>query len=130
MTASTTPFRAAVEARDVEAMTAALAPDVVFHSPFAFTPFAGRETVGELLAAVIEAFDDDFHYTDELVDGDTAALVFRARVNGKDVQGLDLVRHDADGLISEFTVMLRPASGLMAMGEAMAPTAERLKARS
>jgi ketosteroid isomerase-like protein len=124
-----TPFRAAVEARDIDAMTAALAPDVVFNSPFAFTPFTGRETVGELLAAVVQAFDDDFRYTDELVDGDTSALVFEATVGGKSVQGLDLVRHDADGLISEFTVMLRPASGLMAMGEAMAPTAERLKAR-
>ena len=123
-----TPFRAAVEARDHAAMTAALAEDVVFNSPVAFTPFEGRETVSELLAAVMRTFED-FAYTDELVDGPVSTLIFKARVGDKAVQGLDLVRHDADGLISELTVMLRPLSALMAMGEAMGPTATALKER-
>jgi len=41
-------FRAAVEARDIDAMAEALSPDVTFHSPMAHTPFEGRETVRKL----------------------------------------------------------------------------------
>ena len=39
----------------------------------------------------------------------------------RQVQGLDLIRADADGRIAEFTVMIRPASGLIALAERMGP---------
>jgi limonene-1,2-epoxide hydrolase len=121
------PFRAAVEARDVDAMVEALAPDVKFHSPVAHTPFEGREAVRALFTALFETFED-FHYTDELDAGDgTQALIFRARVGDKQLQGLDLMRTNDQGLIHEFTVMVRPASGLMALGQAMAPKVQALK---
>jgi hypothetical protein len=120
-------FRAAVEARDIDAMVDALAPDVQFHSPVAHTPFAGREAVRVLFTALLETFEN-FEYTDELEAGDgTHALIFRAYVGDKQLQGLDLMRLNDDGLIQEFTVMIRPASGLMALGQAMAPKVETLK---
>jgi SnoaL-like domain len=116
-----TSFRAAVEARDLDAAIAQLAPEVKFNSPFAFRPFVGREAVGGVLRAVTETFED-FRYTDELAAGDDVhALIFRARVGDKELEGMDLLRLGADGLIEDFTVMVRPASGLMALGEAMGP---------
>jgi SnoaL-like domain len=119
-------FRAAVEARDHAAMTAALAPDIRFHSPVAHRPFAGRDAASGVLAAVLDTFED-FSYTDELEGpGGTLALVFSARVGDKRVQGLDLLRLDGDGLIEELTVMIRPLSGILALGEAMAPKVEGL----
>jgi hypothetical protein len=48
-------------------------------------------------------------------------------VGDKQLQGLDLMRLGDDGLIYEFTVMIRPASGLMALGQALAPKVEGLK---
>ncbi len=64
---------------------------------------------------------EDFHYTDEL-DGDGVhGLLFDARVGERSLQGIDLLRSDADGRIAEFTVMIRPASGLIALAERMAP---------
>jgi hypothetical protein len=119
------PFRAAVEARDHGAVVDTLAPDVLFHSPVAFKPFAGREAVGEVLRAVGDVFED-FSYTDELASDGVLALIFRARVGDKAVEGIDVLRFDDDGLIAEFTVMVRPASALMALGEAMAPKVEGL----
>ena len=119
------PFRTAVEARDHEAMTAALAPDVQFHSPVAFRPFDGREATAGVLAAIMSVFED-FEYTDELESGDTVALLFRARVGDKSVQGIDFLRLDDEGRIAEFTVMLRPLSAIMAVGERMAPQVEGL----
>ncbi len=119
-------FRQAVEAGDIDAAVACLAPDVVFNSPVAHRPFEGSQNVSGVLRAVFETFED-FEYTDELTDGDTHALVFRARVGDKQLQGLDLLRMNADGLIEDFTVMVRPASGLMALGEAMGPKVANLK---
>jgi ketosteroid isomerase-like protein len=118
-------FRAAVEAQDLGAMSELMADDIVFHSPFAFRPFVGRESVTGVLTGVMSTFEE-FSYSDELEDGDTATLIFNAKVGDKKVQGLDLVRTNADGKIKELTVMLRPASALMAMGEAMAPKVDGL----
>jgi hypothetical protein len=118
-------FRAAVEARDAGAMEAALAPGVVFHSPAVFHPYTGRETVAGLLRLVMDTFED-FAYTDELrgADGTIEALVFRARVGERAVEGLDLLRFDAEGLIADFTVMIRPLSGLVALAQALGPKVE------
>ena len=113
-------FRAAVENRDPEAMTALMAPDISFFSPVAFKPFAGREAVSELFWNLFDVFED-FEYTDELEGEGTHALIFRASVNGKRLEGLDHLQIGEDGLVHTFTVMLRPLSALIAMGEAMGP---------
>lgn len=119
------PFRAAVEAEDLDAVSATMSDDIEFHSPVAFTPFVGRESVTGVLTAVMNTFED-FEYTDELIEGDTTTLIFNAKVGDKKVQGLDLLRVNEAGEVVELTVMLRPASGLMAMGAAMAPKVEGL----
>ena len=120
-------FRAAVEAEDLGAMVDALAPDVVFHSPITFKPFEGRDAVATLLGVVMRTFED-FRYTDELDAGDVKALVFEARVGDRQVQGLDLLRFDDEGLIEDFTVMVRPLSAAMALAEAVGKGLEQAAA--
>jgi len=121
----THPVRTAIEARDIDALAALLAEDVVFNSPVAFHPFVGRATVTEVLRNVMEVFTD-FGYVDELVGDGTHALIFSAGVGGRTVLGLDHLRFDADGLVSEFTVMVRPLSGVIALAEAMGPRVAHL----
>ena len=111
-------FRAAVEARDPAAMEAALHPDVVFRSPAVHTPYEGREKTMELLGHVIEVFED-FRYVEELHGESLHGLVFEARVGDKRLQGWDRLKLDADGLVTELTVMVRPLSGLIALAQAM-----------
>ena len=111
-------FRAAVESSDMEAGIELLAPDIVFHSPVTFHPFVGRETVAALLRLVADTFED-FRYTDELAGEGTHALIFRAAIDGREIEGIDLLRFDDDGLIADFTVMLRPVSGLLPFAQAM-----------
>jgi len=113
-------FRRAVEARDPDAMVACLAPDVVFRSPAVFAPYRGKEIVGTILRAVMRVFED-FRYTDELDGEGIHGLLFEARVGDRSLQGIDLLRPDAHGQIAEFTVMVRPASGLIALAERMGP---------
>jgi hypothetical protein len=120
-------FRKAVEAEDLDAMRDALADDVVFHSPITFKPFEGRESVSMLLGVVFRVFED-FRYTDELDRDDVKALVFKARVGDKEVEGLDLLRIDREGKIADFTVMVRPLSAAMALAEAVGKGLERAAA--
>jgi SnoaL-like protein len=107
-------------------MVDSLAPEVVFNSPIAFRPFEGRDTVGEVLAAVMETFEE-FRYTDELGGDSAHALVFRARVDDKEVEGIDLLRFDDDGKIRDFTVLVRPLSAAIALAQAMGPKVAHLK---
>lgn len=111
-------FRAAVESNDIEAASALFAEDIVFHSPATFHPFVGRATVTRLLTIVAETFED-FRYTDELQADGAHALIFRAAIGGREIEGIDLLRVGPDGLIEDFTVMLRPISGLLPFAQAM-----------
>jgi limonene-1,2-epoxide hydrolase len=113
-------FRAAVEAMDHAAAVATLAPEVTFHSPVTFHAFEGRDATAFVLAGVMRVFTA-FRYTDQLAAGDGVhALVFRANVGDREVEGIDLVRvNDAD-LIDDFTVFVRPQSGLNALAARMA----------
>jgi len=117
------PFRTAVERADLDAAVALLAEDVVFRSPAVFKPYEGRETVGTILRTISEVLED-FRYTDELEGEEIHGLVFSARVGDRSLQGIDLLRPDADGRIAELTVMIRPASGLIAVAERMGPALE------
>ena len=118
LVSSATSFRAAVERGNIDGARDLLAEDIVFHSPATFHPFVGRETVSRLLGLVAETFEE-FRYTDELQGDGAHALIFRASIAGREIEGLDLLRFDDDGLIADFTVMLRPLSGLAPFAQAM-----------
>src|SRR5947209_2634601 len=120
MSGAASDFRAAIEARDLDAMLATLADDVELHSPVSFQPFEGKEAVGGLLR-IISSVLEDFRYTDELPGDDVHALIFRARVGDREVEGLDLIRPGTDGRIVDFTVMVRPLTGVVALAEAVGP---------
>lgn len=113
-------FRTAIESRDIDAAVALLADDVEFRSPAVFTPYRGKTAAGTLLHAVFHVFED-FEYVREIAapGSDEYALVFRARVGDKSVEGVDLLHVDSDGLIDDFAVMIRPMKGLLALAEAM-----------
>ncbi len=116
-------YRAAVERKDLETVGELLAEQIVFHSPVTFHPFLGRETVTGLLGEVVQVFED-FRFTDELEMDGAHALIFRASVAGKEIEGIDLLRFDADGLIADFTVMLRPLSALVPFAQQMGERAQ------
>jgi hypothetical protein len=119
-------FTAAVEAEDPEALTEALADDVVFRSPVVFKPYEGKAVVSAILTEGAMKVFEDFRYLERFEDGDTAALIFKARVGDREVDGLDLLRFDGDGKVAELMVMVRPMSGLNALAEAMGREFERL----
>jgi hypothetical protein len=123
--AAPTAFQRAVESRDLEAVIDALSPDVVFRSPVVFKPYEGRELVSVVLGAAVRVFED-FEYVRRIESDDGVALIFKARVGDRQLDGLDLLRFDDGGLITELTVMVRPMSGVHALAAAMGEELERM----
>ena len=113
-------FREAVESWDIDRALSMMTDDVTFRSPVVHTPYHGLAQVAEILRAVARVFED-FRYDREIGADDAAdhALVFHARVAGKDIEGCDFLHVDESGRIDEFFVMIRPLSGLVAVAEAM-----------
>jgi limonene-1,2-epoxide hydrolase len=113
-------LRSALEARDLDAAIPLMAPDVVFRSPIVHKPYHGPDAVRVLLEGVLAIFQD-FRYERTIGAPDAAdhALVFTTRVDGRDIEGADFLHENADGLIDEFVVMVRPLSGALALAEAM-----------
>ncbi|MFC9504323.1 nuclear transport factor 2 family protein [Streptomyces sp. NPDC057002] len=120
-------FREAIEADDLDAAEALLAPDVVFTSPVVFKPYTGKAITAAILRAVSGVFED-FRYVREIndADGRDHALVFTARVGDREISGCDFIHVGEDGLIDEFTVMVRPLSGAQALAAAMGAQFERI----
>jgi hypothetical protein len=122
------PFRQAVEARDEAAIEALLAENVVFTSPVAFKPYPGKPITAAILRAVMRVFED-FRYVREIesADGRDHALVFKATVDGKEVNGCDFLHLDEQGRIDDFMVMVRPLQGTNALAEAMAAQFDQIQ---
>ncbi len=111
-------FRAKAEAKDFSAIDEIASEDVIFRSPLVYKPYEGREALKMLLGHVVQVFED-FRYVEQVETGDTAALMFEARVGDKELQGVDILRFDDSGKVRELIVMVRPGSGVAALGEAM-----------
>ncbi len=112
------PFRLAAEAKDVELMTETLREDVELHSPILFRGFEGREAVGQILTHVAATIED-LTYVDELHEGNTVALRFKARVGDRELEGIDFLELDEEGRVAVLTVFMRPMSALTAFNEQM-----------
>lgn len=112
-------FRKAVESFDLEAALVCLSPDVVLHSPVTYKPFVGRDAVAVLFGILFKTFED-FRYVGEFAGDDgSAVLHFRTRVGDREIEGIDMIKPGADGLIEDFTVMVRPLSAVTALRDAI-----------
>lgn len=108
------PFQSAVEAKDMDALTATLREDFVFHTPLRFEPYQGREqALGVMaMAAKAFAFQPGFRYTKTFQAGSTLALFFEAQLRGRLLEGVDLLVLDDQGKVAELRVMMRPFSAV------------------
>jgi hypothetical protein len=65
-------------------------------------------------------FNESFRYVRELADGDGAILEFQLEIDGITVNGVDMIRWNGDGMITEFKVMLRPLKAINLIHQKMA----------
>lgn len=95
-------------------------PDAVLRSPMAASAYTPAAALILALSAVIEVFEN-FAYHRQLTsdDGLNVVLEFSANIGDKELKGIDLIRFNEQGQIEEFEVMIRPMSGLQALGVEM-----------
>ncbi len=120
ITASLAIWHDAVATHDAAKLSAILHPDAVFRSPFAHTPYQSAGALMLVLGTVIQVFEDfAYHRTFVTDDGHSVGLEFSAHIGKRQLKGVDLIRFDPDGKLIELEVMVRPFSGLQALGEEM-----------
>ena len=113
-------WHAVVESRDAAALPAMIAEDAVFSSPAVHGAQEGRDLVVAYLGAALVVLGPELRYHDTWQRENDAVLRFTSVVGGKEIEGVDLITWDDDGVIVSFTVMVRPIRGLEAVIEAMA----------
>jgi len=126
-------FRTAVEEGNVDQARELFHEDAAFRSPVLFKPYEGRDQVLKVLRAAerVLGIGGRFRYVHQLEDaGDRVAILeFATEVDGKQVEGIDKLTFDEDGLITELKVMIRPASALQLVGAKMAEEFARVGLR-
>lgn len=108
-------WHALVAEKDAAGLPAAIAEDAVFRSPAVHTPQAGRDLVVAYLTAAFAVLGPTLEYHDEWLREHDAVLRFTSQVDGRDIEGVDMITWNAEGLIESFTVMIRPLSGINAV---------------
>lgn len=104
--------------KDMKSLNELLSDKITFYSPVVFKPKTTKEEAFFVLSNVIEVFSN-FKYHREFFNGNNWALEFSAEVNGKSVKGIDIIEFDDNSRIINFEVLIRPLSGLIALGEEM-----------
>ena len=112
-------WHTAVENHDAGLLPDLVAEGAVFHSPAVFRPQQGRDLVVAYLSAALTVLGGDFHYERQWLRDTGAVLEFKSVVDGREVHGVDMIEFDTDGLIVDFTVMVRPLSALTLVVEKM-----------
>jgi hypothetical protein len=113
--------------------------DVIFYSPVVFTPQKGKDITKLYLSAASGVFsspkeknkvkkkESKFQYIKEIIHRNTACLEFETEMNGKYVNGIDLITWDDDDKIIEFKVLVRPLQAVNTLHEMMGKMLDKLK---
>ena len=116
-----------------------LADDCVFYSPIVFTPQKGKDLTKLYLGAAGNTFSEgnhekapgksesSFRYVKEVLAGDHAVLEFESSIDGKYINGVDIITFNAEGKICEFKVMIRPLQAVNMMHEQMKAMLEKMQ---
>ena len=115
--------------------------DVIFYSPIVYTPQEGKAITKLYLSAAGQTLPGEksgtstdlskrFRYTKQVLSGDTAVLEFETTVEGKYVNGVDIIRCNDKGKIVEFRVMIRPLQAINLVHRQMGEMLEKMGSTS
>jgi hypothetical protein len=110
-----------VRERDTQGLDALLADEAIFYSPVVHTPQVGKAITKKYLAAAFHVFfNESFRYVREVSTHRDAVLEFEVELDGISVNGVDMIKWNEAGKITEFKVMLRPLKAVNLIHQKMA----------
>lgn len=116
-----------VRERSPEGLDELLADEVVFYSPILFKPQYGKALATFYLAGALQVLGNEkFRYAREVVGTHDAALEFETEIDGLYVNGIDLLKWNDAGQVTEFKVMLRPLKAIQIVQQKMAELLEQM----
>ena len=116
-----------VRTRDASGLGELLADDVIFYSPVVHTPQVGKAITAIYLSAAVHVFgNDSFRYVREIIGENDAVLEFETEIDGITINGVDMIKWNENGQITEFKVMIRPLRAVNLIHQKMG---EMLQAR-
>ena len=127
--------------KDSAGLEALIAEDCVFVSPIVFTPQKGKDLTLAYLRAAGGTLGGQgvpgegkptqdsgkFKYTKEILQGNYAALEFETEMDGKYVNGVDIITCNDESKITEFRVMIRPLQAVNLVHAAMRAMLEKMQ---
>jgi hypothetical protein len=85
------------------------------------TPQVGKAVTLQYLSAAFHVFfNQSFRYVRELSEGDDSVLEFQVEIDGIAVNGVDMIKWNAQGQIAQFKVMIRPLKAINLIHQRMA----------
>ena len=130
---------------DLGVLDELLDDDVVFHSPVVHTPQKGKAITKLYLSAAFGVFGNEgrerpaapapatakksspFRYVREIFGERDAMLEFVTEIDGIVINGVDIIRWNDAGRITDFKVMVRPLKAVNLLHAQMARMLEKLK---
>src|SRR2546425_3508943 len=101
-----------VASPDRDLLTSLLSEHIVFRSPIVLSPIPGRAATLLVLTTVVQIFENFRYYRTFVADTQNVALEFAADIGRWQLKGIDLVKFNELGEMSEFEIMIRPIEGL------------------
>ncbi|MDA9591580.1 hypothetical protein N9R78_00780 [Pelagibacteraceae bacterium] len=99
--------------QDHDLLKSILAENVIFYSPVVFTAQKGKDLTFLYLMAAAQVFNNkSFSYIKEIINENHATLEFELNINGIEINGIDLITWNEEGMIIEFKVFIRPLQGV------------------
>jgi len=110
-----------VESRNARGLDSLLADNVVFHSPVVHSPQVGKAIAIQYLSAAFHVFfNQTFKYVREVTGPSDAVLEFQVEIDGISINGVDMLKWDAEGRIVDFKVLIRPLKAINLIHQKMA----------
>lgn len=120
----------AVETRDIKILDTLLADEATMFSPVVHTPQRGKPiTKLYLMGAMHTIGNENFKYIQEVYNDHFAVLEFETVIDGKTVNGVDMITWNENDQITEFKVMIRPLQGINAVHKAMGEALEKFQGK-
>ncbi len=101
----------ALASKEIERYAVWFAADMRLFTPIHEEPLIGKSAASQILPLVFSFFDD-FHYPDTLSGQQSHSLIFKAKINGIMLDGVDYLKTNDNGLVTDFYVMMRPLQAI------------------
>lgn len=93
------------------AILASLSDEITIRVAVHDEPLRGKDTASFLFGVLTQELTP-FELTEEIVEGGKSVVLFETSLRGQRAHGLNVVRCQLDGLVTELTVFFRPLAAM------------------